>query len=120
PEDAPVGVSDPDPLSFADAPSRHPADVSQSSQGVAAAGDPGFENASSPAEVARRDQRIQARELEIKNLEARLETEVGMKKAAKDKSAGLIKELEDLRARFSDLQVGNEHLSQQVATLQEQ
>nr|GEY68313.1 putative reverse transcriptase domain-containing protein [Tanacetum cinerariifolium] len=43
-----------------------------------------------------------------------------MKKAAKDKSAGLIKELEDLRARFSDLQVGNKHLSQQVATLQEQ
>nr|GFD60269.1 hypothetical protein [Tanacetum cinerariifolium] len=34
--------------------------------------------------------------------------------------AGLIKELEDLRARFSDLQVGNEHLSQRVATLQEQ
>nr|GEX62644.1 transposase (putative), gypsy type [Tanacetum cinerariifolium] len=51
PEDAPVGVSDPDPLSFADAPSRHPADVAQSSQGIAAAGDPGSENASSPAEV---------------------------------------------------------------------
>nr|GEY85646.1 transposase (putative), gypsy type [Tanacetum cinerariifolium] len=29
PEDALVGVSDPDPLSFADAPSRHPADVAQ-------------------------------------------------------------------------------------------
>nr|GEW85204.1 hypothetical protein [Tanacetum cinerariifolium] len=27
PEDAPVGISDPDLLSFADAPSRHPADV---------------------------------------------------------------------------------------------
>nr|GEV00815.1 hypothetical protein [Tanacetum cinerariifolium] len=72
------------------------------------------------AQVARRDQKIQARELEIKNLEARLETEAGMKKAAEDKSDVLIKELEDLRARFSDLQVGNEHLSQQVATLQEQ
>nr|GFA22928.1 hypothetical protein [Tanacetum cinerariifolium] len=47
-------------------------------------------------------------------------TEAGMKKAAEDKSTGLIKELEDLRARFSDLQVGNEHLSQQVATLQVQ
>nr|GEW28531.1 hypothetical protein [Tanacetum cinerariifolium] len=200
--DAPVGVSDPDPLSFANAPSRHPAD---SSQGIAATGDPGSENASSPvevgssesvyrpkwgitngslldtpeacqdlvdhvapqgyfsglrhmhneeflrqyninlarqvtigsqlrlrfeqeakllrksvAQVARRDQRIQARELEIKNLEARLETEVEIKKAAEDKSAGLIKELEDLRARFSYLQMGNEHLSQQVATLQEQ
>nr|GEV94810.1 hypothetical protein [Tanacetum cinerariifolium] len=55
-----------------------------------------------------------------KNLEARLETKAGMKKAAEDKSTVLIKGLEDLRARFSDLQVGNEHLSQLVATLQEQ
>nr|GEV59803.1 hypothetical protein [Tanacetum cinerariifolium] len=139
PEDAHVGVSDPDP----------------SSQGIAAAGDPGSENASSPAEVgsprsvyrpkwgitngslldtpeacqdlvdhaappgyfselrhmhneeflgqyninlaqqvACQDQRIQARELEIKNLEARLETEAGIKKAAEDKSVGLVKELE--------------------------
>nr|GEY11266.1 putative 1-phosphatidylinositol-3-phosphate 5-kinase FAB1C [Tanacetum cinerariifolium] len=51
PEVAPVGVSDLDPLSFADALSRHLADVAQSSQGIAAAGDPGSENASSPAEV---------------------------------------------------------------------
>nr|GEZ55712.1 hypothetical protein [Tanacetum cinerariifolium] len=172
PEDAPVGVSDPDPVSFADAPSRPPADVAQSSQGIAAAGDPGSENVSSPAEVgssgsvyrpelgitngslldtpeacqdlvdhaappsyffelrhmhneeflgqyninlarqvamgsqlrlrfeheakllrksvaqvARRDQRIQAWELEIKNLKARLKTEAGMKKATEDKSA---------------------------------
>nr|GFA68463.1 hypothetical protein [Tanacetum cinerariifolium] len=43
-----------------------------------------------------------------------------MKKAAEDKSAGLIKELEDMRARFSDLQVTHEHLSQQVASLKEQ
>nr|GEY23060.1 hypothetical protein [Tanacetum cinerariifolium] len=74
----------------------------------------------SVAQVARRDQRIQAREQEIKNLEARLETEAEIKKVAEDKSAGVIKELEDLRARFSDLQVSNDHLSQQVATLQEQ
>nr|GEU49519.1 hypothetical protein [Tanacetum cinerariifolium] len=181
PEDALTGASDPDPLSFVDPPARPPADVAQSSQGIAAAGDPESENASSPAEVgssgsiyrpewgvtngslldtpeacqdlvdhaalpgyfselchmhneeflgqyninlarqvARQDQRIQARELEIKNLEARLETEAEMKKAAEDKSAGLIKELEGLRAWFSDLQVSNEHLSQQVATLQEQ
>nr|GEW45889.1 transposase (putative), gypsy type [Tanacetum cinerariifolium] len=58
----------------------------------------------SVSQVARRDKRIQARELEIKNLEALLETEAGMKRAAKDKSAGLTKELEDMRARFSDLQ----------------
>nr|GEY41798.1 hypothetical protein [Tanacetum cinerariifolium]GFA61986.1 hypothetical protein [Tanacetum cinerariifolium] len=113
PEDAPVGVSDPDPVSFADAPSHHPADVAQFEQEAKLL-------RKSVAQVARRDQRIQARELEIKNLEARLETEAGMKKATKDKSAVLIKELEDLRARFSNLQVGNEHLSQQVATLQEQ
>nr|GEX74582.1 hypothetical protein [Tanacetum cinerariifolium] len=180
PEDAPAGVSDPDPLSFADPPSRHPADVAQSSQGTVVAGDPESENASSPVEVgspknhvappgyfsklrhmhneeflrqynvnlarqvamgsqlrlrfeqeakllrksvsqvARRDKRIQARELEIKNLEARLETEADMKKAAKDKNVGLIQELEDIRAQFSDFQVSNEHLSQQVATPQEQ
>nr|GEW81679.1 hypothetical protein [Tanacetum cinerariifolium] len=74
----------------------------------------------SVAQVARRDKRIQAQELKIKNLEALLKTEADMKKAAEDRSAGLIQELKDMRARFSDLQVSNEHLSQQVATLQEQ
>nr|GEZ60555.1 hypothetical protein [Tanacetum cinerariifolium] len=165
PEDAPAGVSDPDPLSFAAVPS---------SNGIAVAEDLESENASSPAkvgsprsyfselrhihneeflgqynlnlarqvamgsqlrlrfeqeakllrkfiaQVARRDKRIPARELEIKNLEALLETEADMKKVAKDKSDGLIKELEDMCDRFSDLQVSNEHLSQHVATLQEQ
>nr|GEZ25509.1 ribonuclease H-like domain-containing protein [Tanacetum cinerariifolium] len=43
-----------------------------------------------------------------------------MKKAAEDRSAGLSQELEDMRSRFSDLQVSNERLSHQVATLQEQ
>nr|GEZ05916.1 hypothetical protein [Tanacetum cinerariifolium] len=74
----------------------------------------------SVAQVARRDKRIEARELEIKNLEALLETEADMKRAAKDKNAGLIKELEDMRARFSDLQVSHGQLSQQVASLKEQ
>nr|GFB29650.1 hypothetical protein [Tanacetum cinerariifolium] len=163
PEDAPTGVSDPDPLSFADPPARPPADVAQSSPGMPRPGGPcrssgylfelrhmhneeflgqynvnlarqvamgsqmrlRFEQEAkllrkSVAHVAHRDKRIQARELEIKNLEALLETEADMKKAAEDKSAGLIKELEDMRARFSDLQVSNEHLSQQVAALQEQ
>nr|GEZ62282.1 hypothetical protein [Tanacetum cinerariifolium] len=50
-EGVPTDVSDPDPLAFADAPSPHPADVIRSSQGVAAAGDPGSENVSSPTEV---------------------------------------------------------------------
>nr|GFA97990.1 hypothetical protein [Tanacetum cinerariifolium] len=74
----------------------------------------------SVAQVARRDQRIQARESEIKNLEALLETEAGMKRAAEEKSAGLSQELERMRAQFSELQVSNERLSQQVDTLQQQ
>nr|GEW75529.1 transposase (putative), gypsy type [Tanacetum cinerariifolium] len=45
-ESAPANVSDPDPLSFADPRSRHPADVAQSSQGIAAEGDPESKNAS--------------------------------------------------------------------------
>nr|GEX50159.1 putative transposase (putative), gypsy type [Tanacetum cinerariifolium] len=72
------------------------------------------------ARVARQDQRIQAREHEIKNMKAQLEAEADMKKAAKDKSTKLSQELEEMRALFSDLQVSNDHLSQQVATLQEQ
>nr|GEZ62136.1 hypothetical protein [Tanacetum cinerariifolium] len=47
----PADVSDPDPLAFADAPSPYPADVAQSSQGVAVTGDPESENVSSSAEV---------------------------------------------------------------------
>nr|GEY46925.1 putative transposase (putative), gypsy type [Tanacetum cinerariifolium] len=50
-EGAHADVSDPDPLSFADAPSHHPVNVAQSSQGVATVGDPESENVSSPAEV---------------------------------------------------------------------
>nr|GEZ63061.1 hypothetical protein [Tanacetum cinerariifolium] len=51
PSGVPADVSDPDPLAFADAPSPYPADVIRSSQGVAATGDPGSENVSSPTEV---------------------------------------------------------------------
>nr|GEX91493.1 transposase (putative), gypsy type [Tanacetum cinerariifolium] len=72
------------------------------------------------AQVARRDKRIQAREHEIKNLKALLEAEADMKKATEDQSAKLSQELENMRALFLDLQVSNDHLSQQVATLQEQ
>nr|GFD49771.1 hypothetical protein [Tanacetum cinerariifolium] len=43
-----------------------------------------------------------------------------MKRAAEEKSAGLIQELEKMRAQFSELQVSNERLSQQVDTLQQQ
>nr|GFD34072.1 hypothetical protein [Tanacetum cinerariifolium] len=58
--------------------------------------------------------------MEIKNLEALLETEAETKRAAEDKNAELIRELEDVRAQFSGLKVSNEHLSQRVAALQEQ
>nr|GFC50310.1 hypothetical protein [Tanacetum cinerariifolium] len=43
-----------------------------------------------------------------------------MKKVAEGKNAELVRELEDIRAQFSGLQVSNEHLSQQVAALREQ
>nr|GEV36349.1 hypothetical protein [Tanacetum cinerariifolium]GEW67713.1 hypothetical protein [Tanacetum cinerariifolium] len=72
------------------------------------------------AQVAHQDKRIQAREHEIKNMEALLEAEADMRKAAEDKRAELSQELENMRTLFSDLQVSNDHLSQQVATLQDQ
>ncbi|GJR58782.1 hypothetical protein Tco_1500944 [Tanacetum coccineum] len=83
------------------------------------------------AQVARRNERIQVSEEEIKrlgeeveslkvvetevhglrnqtkNLETLLEAEVDMKKATKAKNAELAKELEILRAKFSDLQLNN-------------
>nr|GFB94789.1 hypothetical protein [Tanacetum cinerariifolium] len=46
PQDAPVDVSDPDPLSFADPQSRPSADVTQSFKGAAAVEDPESENTS--------------------------------------------------------------------------
>nr|GFA99675.1 hypothetical protein [Tanacetum cinerariifolium] len=56
------------------------------------------------AQVAHRDKRISARENEIKNLETLLEAKTDMKKSAKNKSAELSKELENIRALFSDFQ----------------
>nr|GEW70263.1 transposase (putative), gypsy type [Tanacetum cinerariifolium] len=195
-------VSDPDPLSFADPRSRHPADVAQFFQGTVAAGDPESEHASfafvvgspvsiyrpewgvangsmldtpeacqdpvdhvappgyfselrhlhiddflrqynvdlarqvamgsqlrlrfeqeakllkkSVAQVARRDKRIQAREHEIKNLEALLEAEADMKKAAEEKNAKLSQELENMRALFSDLQYEDSRVEQHCAEM---
>ncbi|GKD16513.1 hypothetical protein Tco_1205671 [Tanacetum coccineum] len=72
------------------------------------------------AQVARCDQRIAAREKHIKDLEAQLEAEINMKKAAEVKNSEVTKELEDLRMRFSGLEVGNAQLSQQVSMLQAQ
>ncbi|GJV39995.1 hypothetical protein Tco_1418435 [Tanacetum coccineum] len=108
---------------------------------------PGFEQEvrllkKARAQVARRNERIQVREEEIKRLgeeveslkvvetevhglrnqmktlETLLEAEVDMKKATEAKNAELAKELESLRAKLSDLQLNNNQLSQQVSTLQ--
>ncbi|GJY98513.1 hypothetical protein Tco_0515423 [Tanacetum coccineum] len=54
------------------------------------------------------------------NLETVLENEVDMKKAAEAKNAELTKELESLCVQFSDLQVNNDQMSQQVSNLQAQ
>ncbi|GJV14060.1 hypothetical protein Tco_1359383 [Tanacetum coccineum] len=53
---------------------------------------------------------------QTQNLETLLEAEVDMKKVAEAKSVDLAGELESLRAQFSDLQVNNHQLSQQVST----
>ncbi|GKE56035.1 hypothetical protein Tco_1495220, partial [Tanacetum coccineum] len=74
----------------------------------------------SVAQVARRDQKIEAKEKQIKNIEALLEAEADMKKATEAKNAELMKELEGLRDHFLDLQLINQQLSQQVSTLQAQ
>nr|GEY12344.1 hypothetical protein [Tanacetum cinerariifolium] len=135
-EGVPADVSDPDPLAFADAPSPHPADVAHLLKVLLPPGTRSLrmfllllklglreaytcQNRVSPM-VARQDQRIQARESKIKNLEALLETEVGMKRAAEEKSARLSQELKRMRAQFLELQVSNKRLSQQVDTLQQQ
>nr|GEW93846.1 putative reverse transcriptase domain-containing protein [Tanacetum cinerariifolium] len=70
---APVDVSDPNLLSFAEPQSRPSADVTQSSNGAATARDPKLENTSFT---------FMAKENEIKNLETLLEAESDMKKAA--------------------------------------
>nr|GEV39164.1 reverse transcriptase domain-containing protein [Tanacetum cinerariifolium] len=74
----------------------------------------------SVAQVARRDQRIQARESKIKNLEALLETEACMKRAAKEKSAGLSQELERMRAQEETLKAAFEDYKRQQDHMVEQ
>nr|GEU41219.1 transposase (putative), gypsy type [Tanacetum cinerariifolium] len=156
PQGAPVDVSDPDPLSFADPQTRPSANVTQSSKGAAAAEDPESENTSFASMVgssksiyrpewgitngclldvpeACQDlvdhiappggspgQEDSGQKNEIKNLETLLEAEADMRKTAENKSAELSTELENMRALFSNLQVSNNRLSQQVSTLQEQ
>ncbi|GJT22517.1 hypothetical protein Tco_0892454 [Tanacetum coccineum] len=94
------------------------------------------------AQIARRDQRNQVREDKIKrlnqefqslwtveeevhglhnrtkNLDTLTEAEVDMKRVAVAKNTKLIEELESLCAQFSDLQVNNNQMSQQVSNFQ--
>ncbi|GKB13315.1 hypothetical protein Tco_0847238, partial [Tanacetum coccineum] len=74
----------------------------------------------SVAKIGRREQKMQVQDDKIKNLESLIETESDMKRAAEAKNETLMKELEDLRAHFSKLQLDSEQLTQQVATLQAQ
>ncbi|GJS69192.1 hypothetical protein Tco_0702033 [Tanacetum coccineum] len=74
----------------------------------------------SVAKIGCREQKIQVQDDKIRNLESLIEAESDMKRAAEAKNETLTKELEDLRAHFSKLQVDSEQLTQQVATLQAQ
>ncbi|GJT40868.1 hypothetical protein Tco_0940733, partial [Tanacetum coccineum] len=71
--------------------------------------------------VAKRDQRIQAREGEIKKLDQEIYSlKSADTEAAEAKNVELAKKLESLCAKFLDLQVNNTQLSQQVSSLQAQ
>ncbi|GJV67211.1 hypothetical protein Tco_1482720 [Tanacetum coccineum] len=72
------------------------------------------------AKIGHREQKIQDQDDKIKNLESLIKAESDMKRAAEAKNETLMKELEDLRAHFSKLQVDSVQLTQQVVTLQAQ
>nr|GEW02222.1 hypothetical protein [Tanacetum cinerariifolium] len=102
----------------------------ESSQGVAATGDPGSENVSSPTVVGSSGS-VYRPEWGVTNgslldtpeacqdlVDHAAPQEADIKRAAEEKSAGLIQELEKMRAQFLELQVSNERVSHQVDTLQ--
>ncbi|GJS95904.1 hypothetical protein Tco_0802872 [Tanacetum coccineum] len=126
-------VSDPDPLSYAKpqpSPSKtlpsksskkaaivEDSDAEKSAFFTSMAGSPGSIyqpgwgvtnncRLDTPEACQDMDQRIQAREEHIKNLETLLEAEADMRKDAKAENIELVKELESLCLQFSDLQVG--------------
>ncbi|GJX24859.1 hypothetical protein Tco_0231155 [Tanacetum coccineum] len=135
-QETPANASDPDPLSYARPQSIPKREIAQVAQRYISAR-MGVANScrlESP-EVAMGSQLRLRFEQEVrllkeamekglfnqtKNLEALLEAEVDMKKVAEAKNVELAKELESLRAKFSDLQVNNIQLSQQVSSLQAQ
>nr|GEY03325.1 hypothetical protein [Tanacetum cinerariifolium] len=122
PKNVPAGVSDPDPLSFADPPSCPPADIAQSPESIYRP-EWGVANGSlldTPEacqdlvdHVAPPSYFSELRHLHNDEFLRQYNVILAW-------SAGLSQELENKRARFLDLQVSNERLSQQVATLQEQ
>ncbi|GJY90408.1 hypothetical protein Tco_0505604 [Tanacetum coccineum] len=101
-----------EPLSYAEPRPTPKQDIAQSSKKVSVAEDPDSKKSTSFTSMAR--------EKHIKNLEALFDAEADMKKAAEAKNVELVKELEGLRVQFSDLQVNNKQLSQQVSSLQAQ
>ncbi|GJX57248.1 hypothetical protein Tco_0287145 [Tanacetum coccineum] len=145
-QDTPVGASsvkDSDPLSYMEPRPIPEQDIAQSSKKTVVAEDPDSERSTSftsmggsPRSVyqpgwgvtnnCRLDtpdmcqDKIEAKEKQIKNVEALLEAEADMKKAVEAKNAELMKDLKGLRGHFSDLQLSNQQLSQQVSTLQAQ
>ncbi|GJZ12885.1 hypothetical protein Tco_0548115 [Tanacetum coccineum] len=133
-------VSEPEPLSFALPRLTPEPDVAQSSR-TTAVEDEDTEKSSSftsmggpPDDIyhpswgitnrCRLDNPLVCQELvqddKIKNLESLIEAESDMKRAEEAKNETLTKELEDLRAHISKLQVDSEQLTQQVTTLQAQ
>nr|GFB40608.1 hypothetical protein [Tanacetum cinerariifolium] len=114
-EGAPADVSDPDPLSFADAPSHHPVDVAQSSQGIAAAGDPESENVSSPVEVGSPGSVYRPEWEFLRQYNVNLARQVAMGSQLR-----LRFEQEAMLLRKSVAHVSHGQLSQQVASLKEQ
>ncbi|GJR08981.1 hypothetical protein Tco_0791633 [Tanacetum coccineum] len=112
-------VSDPNPLSYAWPQPIPEPDIAQSSKGATVSGDPESEKSSSFTSFAgspcARGPTVE--ESQRKGSQERLKNPG---KAAEANSAELTKELESLRAKFSNLQVNNNQLSQQVSTLQPQ
>nr|GEV91145.1 hypothetical protein [Tanacetum cinerariifolium] len=115
------GVSGLDSLSYAKPRPTPEQDVAQSSRKAVVTEYPDSEKSTSFTSMVGSPGSIyQPREKHIRNVEALLEAEVDMKGAAEAKNVELAKELESLRVQFSNLQLSNNQLSQEVSTLQAQ
>ncbi|GJS62344.1 hypothetical protein Tco_0657128 [Tanacetum coccineum] len=120
-------VSDPDPLSYAEPRPYPEQEIAQSSEirienvstaEMSNADFLGRYNINLAQQVAMGSQ-LRLR-FEQENLEALMEAEVDIKRVAEAKNMEPTEELESLRIHFSDLQVNNNQLSQQVSNLQAQ